>query len=343
MDERAIARVRAPSGPVGAGCLVAPNLVVTCAHVVAMALGLPLTVIDAPTDYVIVDFPFADRVRTFRSRVVRWSPMPAAGGTDPAALDVAGLEVIDLDLNLPTLPLIAVDDCWAEPIRVVGFPAHHDLGVWTAAVLRGPLINGWIQIEDTNPVGYRVEGGYSGSPIWHEGHGGVVGLVVSTDADPAIRAAFVLPCGLAFSPWSELAVRKVETRPHLKRQPLSRASSRLRQKMVAAGATEEMVEDGLTYRANATRLIAEYVHADLSQEHPLVEDVRLRLRGIANPIAASHRALTDPAPRVWQDLLAALSGNPSVIDPNRIFKADPFALLGEVCEISDHCEFGWGR
>ncbi|MER5617290.1 hypothetical protein [Streptomyces sp. NPDC002215] len=61
-------------------------------------------------------------------------------------------------------------------MRVFGFPVGRPDGVWHSGVLRGRQGNGWVQI-DPRSGGYRVSGGFSGSPVWDERLGGVVGMV----------------------------------------------------------------------------------------------------------------------------------------------------------------------
>ncbi len=48
---------RSPRNPVGAGFLVTPNHVITCAHVVNDALGQPQNSLDQPDAEVLLDFP----------------------------------------------------------------------------------------------------------------------------------------------------------------------------------------------------------------------------------------------------------------------------------------------
>ena len=82
--ELSIVRIRAPDGrTVGAGFLVAEGQVLTCAHVVAAALGLPEDAPETPQARVHLDFPLVASARILTARVIHWQPKS----------DVAGLEL----------------------------------------------------------------------------------------------------------------------------------------------------------------------------------------------------------------------------------------------------------
>jgi hypothetical protein len=80
---RFLARFADPSAPdvtVGVRFLVAQRHILTCAHVVNLALGRGERAQDQPTerDHVLVEFPLADDALC-RARVERWVPPPASG------------------------------------------------------------------------------------------------------------------------------------------------------------------------------------------------------------------------------------------------------------------------
>ena len=69
--EFSVVRVRAASGrTIGAGFLVAARQVLTCAHVVAQALGLPDDTLETPQDEVLLDFPLVVPGRVLTARVI---------------------------------------------------------------------------------------------------------------------------------------------------------------------------------------------------------------------------------------------------------------------------------
>jgi hypothetical protein len=69
------------------------------------------------------------------------------------------------------------------------------MGVWSAGVLLGPTgTNDWLQVESGQEVGFRIQKGFSGSPVWDESLGGVVGIVAASDVQS--RAAFIITTSL---------------------------------------------------------------------------------------------------------------------------------------------------
>jgi hypothetical protein len=77
--------------------------------------------------------------------------------------------------------------------------------VLASGVLRGQTAAGWVQIEDVKEPGYRVQPGFSGTPVWDEQLSGVVEMAVAADADRLTKAAFVIPANQLIEAWPELA------------------------------------------------------------------------------------------------------------------------------------------
>ena len=80
--------------------------------------------------------------------------------------------------------LVPTAEVWDHPFRAFGFPDGVDQGVWASGVLRDRQGNGWVQIEDVHTTGYRVQQGFSGTPVWDEQADGVVGMVVTAEEYP---------------------------------------------------------------------------------------------------------------------------------------------------------------
>lgn len=184
----AIARIYGVRGGViGAGFLVGRREVLTCAHVVTGALGLPDDTPEPPQAALYLDFPLLASGTRLTAQAVRWQPQD----------DIAVLELTcDPPTGAVSAPLAEGGDLWGHPFRAFGFPAGHSEGVWASGVIRGPDARGWLQIEDTKETGYRVQPGFSGSPVWDETLRGVVGMVTAGERDPAVKAAFIIPTSL---------------------------------------------------------------------------------------------------------------------------------------------------
>ncbi|WP_158102460.1 trypsin-like peptidase domain-containing protein [Streptomyces africanus] len=166
---------------IGAGFLVAADVVCTCAHVVARALGVSDGAEQGPGEPVVLDFPLlAGRPRA-RASVVSWR----RGGIDVALLRLdAAVE------GARPVQLVDGTGVWGHTFRAFGYPARADNGVWAAGTLHARQGSGWLQMEAQEP-GPRIEEGFSGSPVWDDVQDGVVGMTVA--AERGDRTAYLLP------------------------------------------------------------------------------------------------------------------------------------------------------
>lgn len=193
--ESAIVRIHNADGDVGgAGFLVNDRHILTCAHVVAYALGIQDTA-EPPEAILELDFPLLARDQMLAARVCHWQP----------SVDVAGLQLLGWSPPgaEPVRLIVTDDDLWGHPFRAFGFPLGYAEGVWASGVLRGRQADGWVQIEDVKETGYLVKPGFSGGPVWDEVLKGVVGMVVAADTDERTKAAFLLPADLLDQVWQE--------------------------------------------------------------------------------------------------------------------------------------------
>ncbi|MEU9529103.1 NACHT domain-containing protein [[Kitasatospora] papulosa] len=159
-----------------------PSLL-TCAHVVNLALGRDEFTVASPSRAeVALEFPAAPGVRV-QARVRRWWPASALTDPDTApvrgrdgrwAADLAELEPVralpgELRPVLVAVPELG-DTLWAwrgnaDPRTVVRLRVNGAAGEWL--VLEAP------------PTGFAVQPGYSGGPLWDRSKAAVVGLMVS--------------------------------------------------------------------------------------------------------------------------------------------------------------------
>ncbi len=116
----------------------------------------------------------------------------------------------------------------------------------------------------------------------------------------------------------------------------------LERKLLAAGASQKIVKHAKDLRANAAIRAAEVVAAGLFSGQDTVDDVHDRLEIRATAIAAKHGHAANPAATVWAEVMEAIERVPEVIDPNRIYRRDPYLLLGAACALSDACLIDWG-
>ncbi len=172
----------------GVGFLAEPGLVCTCAHVVADALNISPKTEQRPEGEVYLDFPFLGGVRGTACIQV-WVPMKPNDGGDIAMLRLTSAP----PLGARSARLLPVDNLSGRDFAAYGYPNTTDFGQWAYGVLRDRLTNDWVELQGTTAQGYRVQRGYSGTPVWDQRGGGVVGMVVAEDRNPEAKEAFLIP------------------------------------------------------------------------------------------------------------------------------------------------------
>jgi hypothetical protein len=189
---RSVVRVLAGDGTtvVGAGFLIGPDLVATCAHVVADAVATDPYAPGPPHDPVLLDFPLVQDpdAAPVTAQVYRWSPIAADGSGDVAVLRLH--RPVPHGARMP--PLRRVDALWDHGFRVLGFPEGLTDGVWTTGRIRGEQGTRWFQLQGA-PGDQAVVGGFSGSPVWDEESGAVVGMTVAADRSADTTTAYLIP------------------------------------------------------------------------------------------------------------------------------------------------------
>ncbi|GAA0947968.1 serine protease [Pseudonocardia zijingensis] len=172
---------------VGAGFLVGTDLVATCAHVVASAVGSDPYAPEPPPGHVRLDFPMLPG-EPVRALVHRWLPIAEDGTGDIAVL--RPVDPLPHEARVP--PLRRVDQLWDHPFRVLGFPEGMVDGVWTTGRIRGAQGTRWFQLQSAVGDQPIVEG-FSGAPVWHEETGAVVGMTVAADRSGTTTTAYLVP------------------------------------------------------------------------------------------------------------------------------------------------------
>lgn len=189
-----VVRVKGPDGAVGgAGFLVAPDLVLTCAHVVSDALDRRREATVEAGSLVTVDVPLAGNADGIdgddhTAEVQRWIPIrPDQGG------DIAVLRLRNRISGARPLPMADPQGgVWDHDARTVGFTDDNLDGIWQSGRFRGPTRQGWIQLSRTDGEAVHVKGGFSGSPVWDNKLGAAVGMMVAAQLVRETQQAFVL-------------------------------------------------------------------------------------------------------------------------------------------------------
>ncbi|WP_174555320.1 trypsin-like peptidase domain-containing protein, partial [Nocardia anaemiae] len=110
-------RILTPTGDVvGAGFLVRPTLIATCAHVVSAALGREPTDENMPEEPVAVDFPSADAAVPILARIRHWSRIREDGRGDIAILEL----LASPPDSIAPLPFWPAGQPWGGEFRMFG-------------------------------------------------------------------------------------------------------------------------------------------------------------------------------------------------------------------------------
>jgi S1-C subfamily serine protease len=191
-----IARIFAiNNGVIGTGFLVSDRHILTCAHVVAAALGVPNDTAEMPSGLLEFDLPLLNAGGRVSGKVVFWRPVsPGQVGEDLAVLEV---DLGALPTGAQAVRLMVADEPWEHPFQICGFPKSQDDGIWASGVLREQQGAGWVQMEDLKAEGYAIEHGFSGAPVWDETLKAVVGMAVAADRQRTeAKVAFMIPTGI---------------------------------------------------------------------------------------------------------------------------------------------------
>lgn len=169
--------------PIGTGFLVAPGYVLTCAHVVLQAIGIEQSKftdhISPPSETIKLRFPIlSDDV--VEAKVVAWLPYRLKGG------DVAGLKLSQsAPKSAKPIPLadISVDKIKQDELSVYGFGisiGDRSDAYQTKTKVQGGRI---LLHKVGNSNDETIADGYSGSPVWNDRLGCVIGMIATAIID----------------------------------------------------------------------------------------------------------------------------------------------------------------
>jgi len=116
----------------------------------------------------------------------------------------------------------------------------------------------------------------------------------------------------------------------------------LERKLIDGGATDRIIKDAKNLRANATIRELEIEASELFDSRERLDDVHLRIEILSNSVAAKFDGVRNPANQIWGALLKSLSKQAREVDPNMMYRRDPYLLLGAACGVSDECRTDWG-
>ncbi|MEV6613980.1 trypsin-like peptidase domain-containing protein [Streptomyces sp. NPDC051051] len=190
------ARVECAGQVVGAGFLVTPRTVLTCAHVVH----------EGPAGALAVTFTERPGSAPVAARVV------AEGGWGGGGTDLGDLAVLELahEVDIAPAALAPVDSAYGRQPRklvVYGFPLGFDEGTLAEYRVTAPqLLNReWMQLEAWQPDGQPLEPGFSGAAVTLVDTGEVVGMVTAAAGAQGVRNGRMMPTEVMARYWPGLA------------------------------------------------------------------------------------------------------------------------------------------
>lgn len=188
-----IARIYSTNNQViGGGVLVSHQHVITCAHVIASALGKPEAVQEQPIESVELDFPGCPSIKKRVAKIRQWKPVKS----DLSALtdNIEDIAVLELEEPVPRdiHPANFTQSYSNQRFTVCGFPEPQ--GKWSFGRISGPQANGWLQVQGEESTGTPIQKGFSGSPVWDQELNLVFGIVVTANLEhPQYKDASIIP------------------------------------------------------------------------------------------------------------------------------------------------------
>jgi hypothetical protein len=192
-----------PSQAVGAGFLVSPHHILTCAHVVIAALfdnlNDPADVVTKPSGIIPLDFPLLEKQASLQATVVEWYPVKETYSVgeigDICVLEISSTTSLPSEAQpVPIVPRKSLDFS-GRKVRMFGFPeGKEDMGEHLNGILQGMTGYGWVQLKSEIGEG-SVAPGFSGTAVWDKQENAVSGMMVSiykNDNDEN-TAAYMIP------------------------------------------------------------------------------------------------------------------------------------------------------
>jgi tetratricopeptide (TPR) repeat protein len=272
--------------------------VLTCAHVVSLALGRGNDT-SRPTEALLVDFlfPLREDPKRIPAMVGPWFPIEANGGGDIAGLILQQPPPADAR----PVTLVDMESPWGKPIRAFGFPAGRPGGAWSTGRVLDVEGTGWLQVDAVTTTGRRIGPGYSGAPVWlDEDLPGVVGMVVAADQQDRDRVAFMIPAADLAEAWpAVLKQRPMAACPYQGLLHFGEGDAEF-----FFGRDEDRVR--LVGRVRSQPLIAVLGASGSGKSSVVFAGLLPELRRDSNPLVAAFRPHSDPFREVAFALLPLL-------------------------------------
>lgn len=199
--------------PVGVGFLVTERHIITCAHVINVALGRNQQAQDMPGPNITVEVTFpilgdAEGAPVRGCRVTKWVPpfQSELYGGDICCLVVVGEGIPSGAAPARLVGPSTMRDMAVDLFGYPGNPPRKRNGAWAEHRLRGAVGGGVIQLDADSESALRAQPGYSGSPVIVSDSDGdaVVGMLAVASNDPNAGDAYAIPVERLVEVWPEV-------------------------------------------------------------------------------------------------------------------------------------------
>ena len=221
-----VAAIMKEDRAVGMAMVLDDAFLVTCAHVVNRALGLPESSSRQPTKTELVEFmlplaspPDGQAKGEGKAHVAWWAAVQSVSPQSHGLEDLAILKIESIaGASTAGAALAHPAENSLHELEIFGYPDNHPAGTWAHGKYSGPVGNGWLEIINREPSGSFIQGGFSGSPVFDSRQGAVVGIAVASHRSGNVSLGYLIPTrtlekALGNCRWRrELALRPVPPR-----------------------------------------------------------------------------------------------------------------------------------
>ena len=208
--KESIVQLLDPTGTVrGCGLLVDLQHVITCAHVVALALpGVDPERDERPVEPVRMIFPYRSHADGMSAHVVVWKPVRERPPLDL----IEDIAVLRLNQSAPesAVPhaLVLQTDWAGREYMAHGFTESEPQGSWPNGEFKGETVGGWVQLLSADGQDLQVDEGFSGCGVWDEQAGEFAGIVVANKrrGNYVKSVSYMIPSVVLKRAWSDLPV-----------------------------------------------------------------------------------------------------------------------------------------
>ena len=202
-----VVRFRNPHGEAcGTGFLIDRHHVMTCAHVVNVALGRELKETARPAGSLCLELPLAQDNGPIvaEAKVATWhAPVAYAHLRADQPSDMAVLQLAAEQPNAAVAHMAAGNPDWGRAFRTFGFPVEHGQPADGETMERDA--GGWVHLRQTRDYGHLVKQGFSGAPVFAADDNTVLGMIVAVDTSDGSRIAYGEPLRRLQLAWPQMA------------------------------------------------------------------------------------------------------------------------------------------